>query len=367
MISKEPILSGYTYIRPLGSGGFTDVYLYQQFNPVRDVAVKVLKAELNGIERQLFITESNIMAACGMHPNVLNVYETGLSQDGRLFIAMEKADRTADEYLSGNKIDITTYLDTAVKIANALEFVNEKGYLHRDIKPENILIDAFNTPKMADFGVSCELAKVQQSPVSLSWGWASPEIMELGSHGSIQSDIYSFGISFYSILTGANPFVQIANSKMDKISNSAGVTETALKGKYREIMSKTVSHWEYQPLATNGTPRQIDQILSQALSFDPKKRQNSFLEISQQFTTVQQQLGLTPTAISLGGVNSFNSASESVFAPSKNNVSNNEINQMFNASTVQTGTQRRTVSRTNLQTAKNSTKQKKSLFSKLFK
>ena len=88
--SAPPILPGLTYIRPLGSGGFADVFLYEQDMPRRDVAVKVLPSDVRDPElRRMFNAEADVLAHLSAHPSIVTVYQAGISADGRPYIVME--------------------------------------------------------------------------------------------------------------------------------------------------------------------------------------------------------------------------------------------------------------------------------------
>ena len=88
--SQPPVLPGFSYIHVLGSGGFADVFLYEQNMPRRQVAVKVMLSEVvNDQVRQMFQAEANLMAQLSGHPAILTVYQAGVSADGRPYLVME--------------------------------------------------------------------------------------------------------------------------------------------------------------------------------------------------------------------------------------------------------------------------------------
>ena len=88
--SAPPILPGLAYIRPLGSGGFADVFLYEQDMPRRDVAVKVLPSDVRDPDlRRMFNAEADVLAHLSAHPSIVTVYQAGISADGRPYIVME--------------------------------------------------------------------------------------------------------------------------------------------------------------------------------------------------------------------------------------------------------------------------------------
>ena len=88
--SQPPVLPGFSYVHVLGSGGFADVFLYEQNMPRRQVAVKVMLSEVvNDQVRQMFQAEANLMAQLSSHPSILTVYQASVSSDGRPYLVME--------------------------------------------------------------------------------------------------------------------------------------------------------------------------------------------------------------------------------------------------------------------------------------
>ena len=88
--SAPPVLSGYTYVRPLGTGGFADVFLFEQNMPRRSVAVKVLLQDIVDDDvLRAFNAEADVMARLSSHPSILTVYDASISADGRPYLVME--------------------------------------------------------------------------------------------------------------------------------------------------------------------------------------------------------------------------------------------------------------------------------------
>ena len=177
----------------------------------RDVAVKVLRekyAEDGGfVER--FRREALSVASLS-HPNIVQVYDRGVSEDGRYFIAME--------YVPGGTLmeRIERYgplppdaaLAVAGQIADALGAAHERGLIHRDVKPQNVLVTASGDVKVADFGIARAAAADVLSATSAVLGTArymSPE-QAMGREVGPPSDLYSLGVVLYEMLTGEVPF-----------------------------------------------------------------------------------------------------------------------------------------------------------------
>jgi len=128
-------------VRPLGSGGFADVYLYEQDMPRRVVAVKVLVSNaVNPEVLRTFNAEADIMARLSSHPSIVTIYQASISADGRPFFVMEFCPDTMSARYKKQPLPLATVLDAGVRIAAALETAHRSGLLHRDIKPSNLLI-----------------------------------------------------------------------------------------------------------------------------------------------------------------------------------------------------------------------------------
>ncbi|MDQ1597728.1 MAG: hypothetical protein QOI70_1152, partial [Microbacteriaceae bacterium] len=153
--SQPPVLPGFSTINILGSGGFADVFLYEQNMPRRQVAVKVLLSEVvDDHVRRMFQAEANLMAQLSSHPSILTVYQAGVSSDGRPYLVMELCSAALSERYRRERIPVAEVLRIAVKIGSAIETAHRAGVLHRDIKPSNILLTAYGHPVLADFGIA---------------------------------------------------------------------------------------------------------------------------------------------------------------------------------------------------------------------
>src|SRR5680860_698381 len=168
--STPPNLPGFSYLRVLGSGGFADVFLYEQNMPRRQVAVKVLLAAVvNDQVRQLFQAEANVMAQLSSHPSILTVFQAGLSADGRPYLVMEYCSGGLSQRYRDEPLSVPDALRIGIKIASAVESAHRFGILHRDIKPSNILITAYGHPVLSDFGIAATLGEAEsQDAVGLS-------------------------------------------------------------------------------------------------------------------------------------------------------------------------------------------------------
>jgi serine/threonine-protein kinase len=201
--------SRYKIVSRLGSGGMADVFLAEDEQLGRKVALKLLYqrfAEDPGfVER--FRREAQ--AAAGLqHPNVVSVYDRG-AYDGTYYIAME--------YLQGRSLkqliraeaplDPIRAIDITLQILKAARFAHRRGVIHRDLKPHNVIVDESDNAKVTDFGIARAGASDMTETGSImgTAQYLSPEQAQ-GHAVSAGSDLYSIGVVLYEMLTGRVPF-----------------------------------------------------------------------------------------------------------------------------------------------------------------
>lgn len=206
-------LGDFQLLRRLGHGAMADVYLAEQQRLKRRVAVKILKPELAGDRTYLQRFELEAQAAASLvHANIVQIYEVGCV-DGLHYIAQEYVQgQNLREYVARNgPPDLSHSLSIMRQVAAALAKAAEQGVVHRDIKPGNIMLTAGGEVKVADFGLARltrEGAANDLTQVGITLGtplYMSPEQVE-GKPLDPRSDIYSFGVTCYHMLTGAPPF-----------------------------------------------------------------------------------------------------------------------------------------------------------------
>jgi serine/threonine protein kinase len=280
--SPPPVLPGFSHVHVLGSGGFADVFLYEQNMPRRQVAVKVMLTEVvNDQVRQMFQAEANLMAQLSAHPSILTVYQASVSADGRPYLVMELCSSSLSERYRRDRIPVADVLRIGVKIGSAVETAHRQGVLHRDVKPSNILMTAYGHPVLSDFGIAASLSESEpQEAVGMSIPWSAPEVLLDETNGTIESEVWSLGATVYSLLAGRSPF-EILGSDKNGASDLIGRIDKA----------------KLAPTGRTDVPASLERILARAMSRRPEQRQASVLELLRELQQVESELGVGQTPI----------------------------------------------------------------------
>ena len=209
--AAEPAESvpGYRELARIGHGGFSVVYRAVQESFERAVALKVLTVGSDEDARRRFLREVRLASRLSGHPHVVTVLDTGSTDSGRPYLAMDLYDGGSMKQRL-NRSGPLSAAETALlgaKIAEALAAAHSLGVIHRDVKPNNILISRFGEPALADFGVSVLLDSSSSASVLdvFSPQHAAPELMARGVP-TRSSDVYALGSTLYELLTGRPPF-----------------------------------------------------------------------------------------------------------------------------------------------------------------
>ena len=279
--SQPPALPGFSHVHILGSGGFADVFLYEQNMPRRQVAVKVMLSEVvNDQVRQMFQAEANLMAQLSTHPSILTVYQASVSSDGRPYLVMELCSASLSQRYRAERLPIAEVLRIAVKIGSAIETAHRAGVLHRDIKPSNILMTAYGHPVLSDFGIAATLSESdEQQAVGMSIPWSAPEVLMDETAGSIESEVWSFAATVYSLLAGRSPF------EIPGQSNSSS-----------DLVAR-INRAKPEPIGRSDVPTSLERALSRAMSRKATSRPASILELIHELQAVESEIGVPQTAV----------------------------------------------------------------------
>ena len=208
-VSAPERIGRYVLIEPLGRGGMSEVFLAQDTELDRTVALKFLSVETFGGKPavEVIIREAKALSALN-HPNIVTIYE--VVQHGANFaIVMEMVDGTPLRARIGDPHTPGQLASIGQQIAQALAAAHAAGIIHRDIKPENILIRTDGYVKVLDFGLARRInSETQSSTVGVAAGtlrYMSPE-QTRGATLTTATDVFSLGLVFYELATGRHPF-----------------------------------------------------------------------------------------------------------------------------------------------------------------
>ncbi len=199
----------YEIIEQIGTGGMSDVYKAKCHKLNRYVAIKVLKKEFS--EDKTFVSKfrAEAQSAAGLtHPNIVNVYDVG-DENGIYYIVMELVEGiTLKRYIEKRgRIPYKEAVSIAIQVAKGMEAAHNHHIIHRDIKPQNIIISKDGKVKVTDFGIAkaASSSTINSSAAMGSVHYISPE-QARGGYSDEKSDIYSFGITLFEMITGTVPF-----------------------------------------------------------------------------------------------------------------------------------------------------------------
>ncbi|HEY5882274.1 MAG TPA: serine/threonine-protein kinase [Nakamurella sp.] len=275
--APAPTLPGYTLIRPLGGGGFADVFLYRQESLGREVAIKVLLAtDSSPAARARFENEGAVMARLSEeHRNIVPVYDAAICADGRPYLIMQYCPKPdlAKRYKAG-AFTVAEVLTTGVQLAGAVESAHRQGILHRDIKPANVLTTRSGRPALTDFGIAVTTAAADDpDAIGVSIPWSPPELLADEPVGDARSDVYSLTATLYTLLARRSP-LEVPGRR---------TTQADLLSRIPRIPAP--------PTGRGDTPRSLERLLSRGLAKDPALRFASAEQLARDLQQVQHEIG----------------------------------------------------------------------------
>ena len=281
-------LGRYEIRSKIGQGGMGEVYLAEDTQLGRKVAVKLLAEGLTKNRDRLSRFDQEAYAASALnHPNIITIYEMG-DEGGRHFIATEFIDGvTLRKHLSKGPMDFPEVLSVAIQIADALEESHAAGIIHRDIKPENVMIRRNGHVKVLDFGLA-KLTERSPSPeetdteaitraliqtdagvVMGTSQYMSPEQVR-GKPIDLRTDIWSLGVVLYEMATGRSPF----------------------RGSTRTDVVIAITQSDPAPIARFGpsVPEEFEWIVMKALRKEANERYQTIRELGSDLRKLKQRL-----------------------------------------------------------------------------
>jgi TolB-like protein/predicted Ser/Thr protein kinase/lipoprotein NlpI len=255
-LQKSSIVAGrYNIIEELGRGGMGVVYKAEDTKLKRTVALKFLPAELTHVPevKTRFIREAQAAASLD-HPNICMVHEFD-EAEGKPFISMAYIEgRSLKEKLVSGPLETEEALRIAMQVAEGLQEAHNKGIVHRDIKTGNIMVTERGQVKIMDFGLARTAERTLLTKEGTTMGtvaYMSPEQTQ-GEEVDHRTDIWSFGVVFYEMLTGKLPF----------------------KGEHEQAIVYSIQKEKPKPVTDlrSEIPVSIEQVINKALEKNPEKR-----------------------------------------------------------------------------------------------
>jgi serine/threonine protein kinase/tetratricopeptide (TPR) repeat protein len=277
-------LAHYEITELLGKGGMGEVYRARDLRLKREVALKILPADMAADPARLerFQREAETVAALN-HPHIVTLFS--VEEDaGVRFLTMELVEgRRLDEALTLDGLPLAKILDTGIAVAGALAAAHEKGIVHRDLKPANVMISKDGRVKVLDFGLAklfepsapqdrtaTQAARLTiEGTVMGTVPYMSPEQLR-GQKVGPHSDIFSLGILLYEMTTGQRPFGG---------TNNSDITSSILR--------------DTPPLITQirpDVPQDLARIVALCLEKEPRDRYRSALDIRNELRSLRREV-----------------------------------------------------------------------------
>jgi len=293
-------LSHYRITGKLGEGGMGEVYRAEDTELDREVALKLLPAEMAEDPRRLerFKREAKAVAALN-HPNIVTIYSIesaiaeGVVEEGSAppptvhFMTMELIEgESLDKMLPPGGLSLSKAFDIAIPLADALTVAHEKGIIHRDLKPANVMVTGDGRLKVLDFGlaklaagergeiedaaeIATRTALTGEGVVMGTAPYMSPEQVQ-GEPVDQRTDIFSLGIILYEMLTGQRPF---------QGKNSAVLVSSILKDTPPPVIE-----------VRTDLPRHLGRVIQRCLEKEPRERYQTTLDVRNELKGIRKEL-----------------------------------------------------------------------------
>ncbi len=288
----------YRMIRRIGSGGMARVFLAEDVDLHRDVAIKILhdrySEDAQFVER--FAREAR--AAAGLnHPNIVAIYDRG-QFEGSYYIAMEYLDGETlkDVIIREGPLPERRAIDVTLQLLAALRFAHRREIIHRDVKPHNVMVLRDGRVKVADFGIARagDSEMTEAGSIVGTAQYLSPE-QARGQHVGPESDLYSVGVVLYEMLTGRVPFT--------------GDSAVAIAMKH--VQETPVPPRQIVP----AIPAELEAVVQRAMAKDPARRYHSADEMGMDLDRVRKGLGVTQATAALSASDAYAAGGRTIVAP----------------------------------------------------
>jgi serine/threonine-protein kinase PknK len=290
---------GYENLSRIGQGGSASVYRALNTRFDRIVALKILRSDsLSERQQRRFNAECLATGRVSSHPNIVTVYDAGITPGHRPWLAMEycSGGSLGQKVSRDGPLPVAEVISIGARLCGALSAAHEAGILHRDVKPHNVLLTSYGEPALADFGIASVrieegaggMIDTSAHTVAYTVVHAAPEILE-GRAGTAAADIYSLGSTLYTLLAGQAPF--------------ANEAATGLAPLVTRILRN-----DLPVIARPGIPPELEQILRRSMAALPQDRHASAAELGDSLAGLARKLATDQMAS--GAIASTHSAAE---------------------------------------------------------
>lgn len=268
--------AGFDEVTEIGRGGFGVVYRCLQPLLDREVAIKVLTADLDPDNLDRFLREQRAMGRLSGHPHIATIFQVGTTAGGRPYIVMPCHGKGSLEALirRHGAIDWSETLRIGVKLAGALEAAHRAGILHRDVKPGNVLLTEYGEPQLTDFGIARMAGGFETATgvITGSPAFTAPEVLG-GASPTPASDVYSLGATLFCMLT--------AHAAFERLSGEQVVAQ------FFRITSQPIPD-----LRAQGLPAEVAAVIERAMARDSSARLASAAALGDELREIQRTNGV---------------------------------------------------------------------------
>ncbi|SOD71871.1 serine/threonine protein kinase [Jatrophihabitans sp. GAS493] len=282
---ETSLFPGFVDVSEIGIGSLATVFRAKESSTGRAVALKLLNVrDVSPRALESFHRESIALGALSSHPNIVTLYRTFQTPDGRPVLVLELCvGSVSDRIRGGEGMPADEAVSIAIKVSGALETAHRSQILHRDVKPQNILITEFGEPALADFGVAM-LQSASETTAGLfdfTTLHAAPELLE-GKQTSAATDVYELASTLYQLVSGQSAF-------------------RAYEGESPASVILRILRDPVRPVLAQGVPVQLSDLLIAAMSKDKDHRPETAAEFAAELAQVEQAQGWPQTQFLVRG------------------------------------------------------------------
>ncbi len=281
--TPPPEIEDFVFVSYLGSGGFADVYLYEEQTPKRLVAIKVLKKSADELDAEAsFRAEIDLMAQLSGHPSIVTIHDANISDTGQPYIVMQFCPLPSlAEQLSQGPLDFEDALRIGIQLAGAVHTAHVLGIVHHDLKPANVLTTEFGRVVLGDFGIAALVHASTNDVAGVSLPWAAPEVLR-GESAGLKADVYSLAATIYTAIYGRAPFA---------------IGERISRREYIERVQTETIPFRPIPGVSAEVLTQVKALFKAAMQRDAVARMDTAKELGEGLQEIQRALGYSLTEL----------------------------------------------------------------------